>query len=942
MAIGDVRVPRTRTQIQNPRVPAGAFGAGTTRALGNLAGAVTGAGEQVGRIAELQIRRQERGEDFDTQRRWIEYNGQQDIRQAEQVQNAARDGTHVGLTDRVDEEIATSNAAFLETVPERLRGEYGVRLEQLTNSKVNGAFTFEYEEGNRVFMADTAETISSLSTQVRGGSIAPDRAIQEINELIDASDLPELQQQEFRVQALVQFRSVEFGNEIRVARNGGGTVREATGQDVVAAGVLPHERGFLNAVSRGESGDRYNIRYGGESGPQTFEDFSDHPRVFVQRPDGRVSSAAGRYQFTATTWDQVASTLGLTSFSPENQDRAAIYLARQRYNSQRAGGLTFDEALQSGDRATILTVRDSLAETWEAFETMSDDAFLNIVTGATGIAGGGTGSAMFPNVWEDERFDMLPFDEKVRLANTGAQQQQEDLEERLRLQRETHDAQIESVNFAARTGQLTEADVGRLINEGTLQTAGEIQQFTTNAQRGAEGIQGRAAVVRQLGNPDYIFTGQDNRNLNEYVGRAGTASLSERDEDYVRDSFIPLVSRTGIIPSNSAQLLSQQLSSTNPQQAAFALGTLGDIYTQNPAIIERNGQLTRGQKDEVAVFAANRAFTTEEEAIELIQQSRDPAQAQANQLLEEEGRVAFEDISDRELLNAFDPGIFSRGPDFPGTRGQESLFRSQAESIYVQGYRLFRGDDGAAQNYMNERLKLEWSSTDIGGAGRRLTRNGPEQYYPQVDREWDWIDFNTREELGLGAGAEFQLVSDDQTVFEGRNFAAGEGEVNASYMVAVRDENGNFRLQLQDDGLPRRIAFEISPLQEQLNMARAEDANLDARIQRLNQEWVLTEGVGEDADRLEGEIAKLFEQKRALRNNAGVSSGNLDMPFTPVTRADKEIEINRQRQADVNKLIRAAVSPTSRTSREAFEGYVAELRQLEQEAEMLEQQARGQ
>lgn len=942
MPVGDVRVPRARQQTVSPSIPSATFGAGTARALGQLANNIGAAGQDIQRIEEMQRRREERSEDFDVQRRWVEYNGQQDLLQAERINTATRDGTHVGITDRINDEIEASNAEFLATVPERLRDEYAVRLEGLINSKVSGAFNYEYEQGNRAFLNQTGQTISSLATQMRQGSLSADRAIQEIDALIVMSDLPDITQQELRVGAISQFRSIEFENEIRVARAGGGTVRPATGEDIVAAGILPHERGFLNAVSRRESGDRYNVRYGGEAGPQTFDSFEDHPRVFVRRPDGRLSSAAGRYQFTATTWDMVAAQLGLTSFSPENQDRAAIHLARQRYNAQRAGGLTFDQALQSGDRRTILTVRDSLAETWEAFATMSDDEFINITQGAAGLAGGGTGSAMFPDVWNDERFAMLPYDVRVDLANAGATAEQQRIDDELEALREQHQAALDAANLGAIQGNLSEADVDRLIQDGTLQTAGEIRSFQEFARRGAEGVQGAAAVGRQLTDPNYVFTGTDMRNLNEYVGDAGLQSLGARDENYVNGVFTPLVSRTGIMPSNATRVLSQQLASGNPQQAGFALGVLGDLYTQNPEIIERAEGLSRQQRDQVAVFAANRPFTTPEEALELIQQAQDPNQQQANEILAEEARDAFADISDRSLLNAFDPSIFVRGADFPGTRSQELAFRSQAQSLFVQGWQLFRGDETRARDYMNSRLALEWGPSDIGGAGRRLIRNGPEKYYPQVSGAHDWIDFNVREELGLGADAEFQLVADDQTTFEGRQFAAGEGEFNASYMVAVRDEDGNFRLQLRDDGRPQRLAFEISELQNQLNLAQAEDSNLDARIAQLNREWVLTEGVGEEADRLQAEITKLFEQKRALRNNAGVASGNAETPFMPTTRADRRIEENREQQDRINRIIRGALQPTSTVSRAEFEGYQEELRQLEEEAEMLEREARGQ
>ena len=60
-------------------------------------------------------------------------------------------------------------------------------------------------------------------------------------------------------------------------------------------------------------------------GYQEFNDLSDHPRISVPfNKKGDKSDAAGLYQILSNTWDKQAKKLGLTDFSPENQDLAAI------------------------------------------------------------------------------------------------------------------------------------------------------------------------------------------------------------------------------------------------------------------------------------------------------------------------------------------------------------------------------------------------------------------------------------------------------------------------------------------------------------------------------------------------------------------------------------------------------------------------------------------
>ncbi|WP_033576163.1 glycoside hydrolase family protein [Dickeya chrysanthemi] len=100
----------------------------------------------------------------------------------------------------------------------------------------------------------------------------------------------------------------------------------------------PNARAYLDAISKAEGtaghmNGGYNTLFGGEQ----FANMSDHPRILkpFTQTDGvqNKTSAAGRYQFTQKSWDEAASALGLTDFSPRSQDMAALWLI------QRAGQL---------------------------------------------------------------------------------------------------------------------------------------------------------------------------------------------------------------------------------------------------------------------------------------------------------------------------------------------------------------------------------------------------------------------------------------------------------------------------------------------------------------------------------------------------------------------------------------------------------------------------
>lgn len=138
--------------------------------------------------------------------------------------------------------------------------------------------------------------------------------------------------------------------------SGGGSAPFITG-DPVATDMAPHQRAFLNAVAGGESGGAYNVRYTPQGGVN-FEGFDQHPGIFEKGPHG-PSSAAGRYQFVKSTWDDE----GGGAFTPEAQDRRAWGLATKRYKATT--GRDLDADLQA--RGLTDDMMDSLSPTWAAF-----------------------------------------------------------------------------------------------------------------------------------------------------------------------------------------------------------------------------------------------------------------------------------------------------------------------------------------------------------------------------------------------------------------------------------------------------------------------------------------------------------------------------------------------------------------------------------------------
>lgn len=142
-----------------------------------------------------------------------------------------------------------------------------------------------------------------------------------------------------------------------LATGSGSMIKDAKGRVISTASTnMPaHQRALLDTLAMGNatSGGNYweSPDYNtivGKGGK--FQSYKDHPRVFGTA----TSTAAGRYQFTKTTWDDVVKQFNMknrdnpiTDFSPQNQDRAAWFLAQRDY-SKRTRGRSLDEDLKSG------------------------------------------------------------------------------------------------------------------------------------------------------------------------------------------------------------------------------------------------------------------------------------------------------------------------------------------------------------------------------------------------------------------------------------------------------------------------------------------------------------------------------------------------------------------------------------------------------------------
>lgn len=835
MTIGDIKLGDTSRAQSQARVNPNAFGAGIARAISGLAGATGDFARSKELLTKATAGRHDALENADVASRFIHYQGEQGRVQARRLQ--ATEGPAVGVTNLTHDEITKGNDSWLASIPERLRKTYIPKLATLAESQITGAFNYEYQQGNAFFGQLTSDTMNELATQMQNDDIGADEALESIVELLSQSDIPDLEQQAFLSAANTMFMSVEFSKEIGIGLAGGGAVNDGTTGDIAMAGAQPAQRGILNAIASPESGGDYTARYS-KAGGATFDDFAGHPRIYEEVPRDlnhytsqellelaagnmrpKKSSAAGRYQFTASTWDMAAEALGLTDFSPESQDRAALWNAARVYNQGlEFGDLTFDQMINSGNRDMIIEVKNALAENeWIGLRGMSDDEFANILLGAQGIEGGGTGNAVSPDLWNDSRYDGLSYADKLGLAQDAATAMAAQQTAQDKFLKDQLTAMRNDAYLGALQGDYTSNDRQGLINAGVLTTADELIKYDKHVADFKNRVQSNADMQTRFDSGGIFTQGGDNDSANAYFGAQGAQSLGEKDKAYAANHFRPTVDRLGFIPSDSAAVLTSMANGSDPTSRAYAMGVLADIHQGNSRILNGSEGISRDLADNVAAFEILRRFTPiggGEEAIAFLDTMTDPNNAT---LIKEQTKIAtelFGELSEFDVLNAFKPSALVRAfpgrvtPLLPQTTAAAAIFNEDAQALFTKGF-ILTGTAEGAQEFMDAQLPMRWGASDIGGLNQ-LMQHPPQNFVETVSNDYTWIDNQIRSELNFDSGEVFTLVPDDRTLLDGTTFGqTGEGD-NASYLVVRKNDRGEWEQVKGEDGEPYRYMPEIT------------------------------------------------------------------------------------------------------------------------------------
>lgn len=838
MRIGSRQAAETAAPLSRATATAASFGAGVGAALSGLASAFDENENAKVMLANAEEERRTRLRRASTDTEFIRWQGER-TREVMERQGNAPVGA-AGLTDQTYESLGASFEEFASRTgldPEE-SALYRERFESFRQSTTTQVFAFEFEESNRALGNEITGIIDLSRQEVYEDPALFEDRYQRLAQIIDESPLPPAVKEQLEQEAYNQLATTLFSAKLEASLNNQTPTGPATGENPVAPGLSPIQRGILNAIAKPESNGDYFVRYGGTTqGPAYFTDISDHPRIFEEGPHG-PSSAAGRYQITATTWDRALRDMRAAgyeidgTFSPLNQDRVALFIAEQEFLQQT--GIPLAEA--AANRGQLPMVREVLAGLgdrvlWAGLDALSDDEFANIVLGGRGLAGGGTGDSPAPDLYSDPRFDRLPFDMKLEAQRATEQALALQRQQRADAAQAETEALYNSLrvsfsNLEANAIEQAEAAIasGRITDAAQIEKLRSLQEEELGNRRDYSQMQSRVRNGEML-------LAEDGPALDIFAQRSGILEgIQSRDTAYL-PALETLMLQNGALPANVVELLSRQFVSPDPAQQMFAMDALASLWTAD----SRVAASVLGEKaaEQAALAASLLQFTADpRQALaqaNILQQPESAPQRrvlreQAEELLLEQGSSDFlEKMTSWWERNLIGYELITGANETrePGTPAENFLFQSEFREQFTRFYTLTGGNEEAAMDAAAKVMSFTYSPNPNTGELMKHSPTAPQMGVPTFNNSYQWIDEAVRRQAGIAEDAPYSLVADAQTLRDRQTNGA------PTYTVIVEDPVEGFKY------LPDRVEVRLSPLQIRERNIAAQETNIRTRIEQL-------------------------------------------------------------------------------------------------------------
>lgn len=836
-SIGNTRPSAQPLAAPSPRPVRGAFGEGVAAALSDLSESFADLEDSRALLNRAEKERREKLDRFKSLTAlsaWEEGSKRltQDIFTA-----APADGS--GVTNSVHENVEASRKKFLESVPQELRPEFDFRSSVIRDSLTTSAYSTEFKLSNAFYKSTIEQSLTDARVAIFNDPNQFDDKRLHVLGLIEQSNLSELEKQELRETAERGMEAALAKKEFTISRlPGRGTVGPADGKDVVAAGLPAFARGFLNAVAETES-PGYNVLNGGA----TFEGYEQHPAE--RGIKGKESTAAGRYQFTIATWLEAAAAIGATDFSPEWQDRAAWWLAQKRY-AQATGGEDLLTTLMSGNREVIKQIPEALGSTWAGLvgNKMTPDKFANFVLGSRGAAGGPTGPAQGPRLYDDPRFQHLTLDDMIALTADGELEADKLRSEQIAAEERDYEAWKTDFEFDVFNGDKGLSDIHAANADGLFRNVGDVERAIKIYKDRNEGIEDLVHATTKLQNNGlFVWTDDaDRKGLNALIkADKGTERLTNLDKDYVEQGVVPLVRHVKDIPTDVVGTVEALSRRADANSLIYAFETMRQLEEAAPDAFrnrfsesaERNYELFQGMR------AADYPI---EDIVQRVKGFRE--HPQDLERLQVEADKHLKEIDFTTVADAMDTSFVSLGdPSLPPRPLDRAMFEREFIDQYRTAYTITEDADIAEKTAIKV-MQRTWAPTSIGGRTYVMKHPPERSWYPTVGQSYNWIEEQLIHDVPELKDAQFyQLVADDQTRNDIERYRRAQEKGSSidlpSYLLFKMTDEGKFVPVMREDNTPARWRGDPQPFVERavsetsMNNMRLRHFELRQRVETL-------------------------------------------------------------------------------------------------------------
>lgn len=700
----------------------------------------------------------------------------------------------------------------LESIPADRREEFKYRLTDV-RKKITGAATEYQYKSQGIFVRKTInDTIERLNTQVEkeGTFDSLIKAEDEINKLLENPDLSEEERFEWKDKVEKRLRTTLY-TRMKVQEKHDGVPEQvsATGDGHNhAAALLRKFEGFretpywdVNAYRTGYGSDTVTRADG------TKERVTEGTRTTRAEAEQDLKRRIGEFEQIA------AKEVGLDAWGAlDAATQGALLSVTYNYgnlpNSVAA-------AVRSGNKEKIAAAVANLSANPGRRKAE-----------AAHILGGKTVS-----IDDDPRFDRVPLEDRISAQADAERRYKSELAAQ---QSAALDAYKSSYNslltdlYDKKIGQ-TELDSFRTDNPNMdFDDIKKAQKIIDDQKVEADDSVAALAKINNSGAVWSPTSEEDRKYANVLVGDQGIKALEDSNQDYVNQRLIPLVDKTGMMPSGAAGTLAGMARLNDPKRVAFAYGTLEAIRDRKPAAFEA---LPDDLKKDVDLWSSMKEILPTEQLLSVLRGGNTAQERKANEQLKEDAKKVLTDkanpINAVDIIrNRFEGYVTSLS--VTGGIMKEKVLANEFNSIFPLEYARSQGNKDVAVENTIRQLERNWGSIEVSGRINFMKYPPNKVGYEPYKGSYEYIEQQAKRDLGLKQTDTIELISDAQTereykinqarsVRDDREDRATSPLMSVqrpSYVVAV-ERNGVMEIihETDDRGQrrPARVAFEISP-----------------------------------------------------------------------------------------------------------------------------------